>query len=369
MQLLPKLDTSAHITNTPDKSKKVQLFKYSKLRQNSVNFAKETQLFLTEKQKESPIIYGIIRELKYRVLYIGLAIMSLLGFVYLNLGLYIEFQGSYYLNYYQSIDFNWYESVKELNQSVVTLTSRDASFPETLHKMQSPFGGTNSSLKALNKHVIGAQLLYPKQELLDFKTGYLNSVANANLQSVRNYKLSHGTFEHGSWNNSKPSNIEIDEFKNFFISTVSYFSGQMKLFLDFSEGNKIQLLEKQGYSQQLLFSIYMISIFYQLTALLGYHCFCFLGPATLKQSRLKLFRGLQILFNTLLLHFLALPYVVTVYEELQIENIDSELFFSVSFNLLNSWVHCFYFLLVTLAFVLMFFFFKLWPKSSLKSYD
>jgi hypothetical protein len=214
--------------------------------------------------------------------------MSLLGLIYLNLGLYIEFQGSYYLNYYQFIDFNWYEGVKELNQSLIINPSRDPSL-------------------VLSSRLKGGEI-----------------------------------------------NTEINEFKNFFISTVNYFSGQVKLFIDLTEGNTNQLLKKQSYSQQLLFSIYMMFLFYQLTALLSYHFFCFLGPGLLKQSRVKLFQGLQMLFLTLLLHFLTLPYVITIFEELQIESLDSELFFSAPFNLLNSWVRCFYFLLIVLTLLLFF---------------
>jgi hypothetical protein len=168
-------------------------------------------------------------------------------------------------------------------------------------------------------------------------------------------RLHYTVFPVELWDNNKLITIEIDEFKNFFISIVSYFSGQIKLFLDFSGNQSNVVLEKQSYSQQLLLSIYMMFLFYQLIALLGYHCFCFLGPATLKQSRLKLFQGLQILLTMLLLHFLILPYAITIYEEFLIESLDSELFFSTSFNLLNSWVYCFYFLLITIVLFLLFF--------------
>lgn len=263
--------------------------------------------------KKRPALYNIVGELKYRGLYISLATISLLLLSYLNIGLYLEFQGSYYLNYYQFIDFNWAEGIKELNHNIKYLKEAGTELSNEKYSFDN-----------------NCQALPQQSSLVIF-------------ENPKNQRYIYESIV-----------VEIDEFKNFFLSITNYFSGQTKFVIDLHQNKTQNIFDRKKISQQLIFSIYFMSLFYQLASFLGYHCFCFLCPAITKKNRLKLIKLLQAFFIILLLHFLTLPYVIAIYQELQIENLDSELFFSSQFGFLEDWIRCFYFLLVAVILLFVF---------------
>ena len=231
---------------------------------------------------------SISRELKYRVLYLGLVLLALTGFIYINLGLYIEFQWSYYFNYYQFSDFDWREGIRELSRWEVDFINKDA--------------------------------LHLEQKGLEV-------------------------------------GVEIEEFKNFFVSIISCFSTQSSPALN--QGLVGTASRQSGIvGSQLTYAIYLAFLTYQLILLSVYHSFCFFCPAVLQQSRVTLFSCLQGLILALLLHFMCLPYVLSIYEEFLIEGVDTELFYIPSRDLLTAWVACFYSLLTVmgLAFISFAFF-------------
>lgn len=285
-------------------------------------------------------IHSILGELKYRILYLLLLTTALVTLIYFNFGFYIEFQNSYYLNYYQCIDFNWSEGIKELNESAA------------------PNGcNVSNSFCFTDRQGLGAEvntISSPKAQL--YRTlDSTSSMANAKSDTLH---LLQGLSRRPTGpflNRVSPILIEIDEFKQFFVNFVIYFSGQVAFLYDLSASNFNKSLNPQDLSQRLVFSFYVMLLFYQLTAFLAYHSFCFLSPATTKQFRLKLFSSLQMLLSILLIHFLALPYAVSINEELSIESLDSELFFSVNFDLLNSWIECFYYLLLLAGFFMVYY--------------
>jgi hypothetical protein len=214
-------------------------------------------------------------------------ITILSGLIYLNLGLYVEFLWSYYLDYFQFIDFDWSEGVQELNQQIEKPTIKN----------------------------------------------------HLRLQEQK---------PPGIYMNMDKVVVEIDEFKELFISILSGFSGQY-WFCDLSVGNSTS---KITYSQ--FFNIYFIYLFYPVTLTLGYHTFCFIAPGVLSAFRPIIFKYLQNIFLGLTFHWLILPHLVTISEEFAHESVDSELFVSTHFDFVSSWSYCFYLLLV----LIVFFFFK-----------
>lgn len=182
------------------------------------------------------IIWDILNEVKFRVFY-SLAIICILScFIYLNLGFYVEFLWSYYLDYYQFIDFNWSEGIEEQ-------------------------GGV--------------------------------------FEKVEGKKI----------------NVEIDEFKELFISILSSFSGQLRWAFDLSAANKNAEL-----------NIFFLYLFYPLSFILSYHIFCFITPGVLNSFRPRLFGNLQKIILAFSLNLLILPHLVSISEEFAYESVDSELF-------------------------------------------
>lgn len=320
----------------------------------SVNRTKNEVLrFFCTRGRKSGVawnMHSVLGELKYRILYVGLLSCCLVGLIYLNLGLYIEFQWAYYFNYYQFIDFDWYEGIRELNKSL------HPKKPATYLTCTEEAG---SGLFPLNPFFEGA---------VDFKKSIVDQVAAffTTLQKLQEVALTildpwdkkaslaeqwrEGSF---NYNTTSPQNthyekvnVEIDEFNSFFISIVGCFSGQLAIPLLELPSSTSEITQTPNRSP--IFGLYIMLIFYQLATFIAYHCFCFLGPGVLNQSRIRLFRLLQTAFILFLFHFLATPYIVATNQELQIEGIDSELFFAANLDLLNSWIWCFYILLIFL---------------------
>jgi hypothetical protein len=336
----------------------------------------------------------IIIELKYRILYSSLLIVTLMGLIYLNLGLHIEFQGSYYLNYYQFIDFNWFEGVNELNENKAfpdsfkpqaddfNASNMVSFFKPCFTKVMAVIGGMEnpvgpngvppllkSSLfflldfhepssevcdsyrKPLPRESLGfcnKLLLFIKINLEgetitstllgttllhSFFSQILNFCGTTSLEERQNERLDE--FSRELQNIDSINRFELDEYSPFFISTISFFSGHAKLFLKdiycwgATNLNTLLVFNNQNIftslSNDRLTFLSFYFIFYQLSAILSYHCFTFWCPAITQQSRLKLFMVLQICAFSLQAHFLTLPYLIAVLEELQIESIDSEL--------------------------------------------
>lgn len=272
-----------------------------------------------------PIIKSILGEFKYRVLYTLLLLAMLIGLIYLNLGLYLEFNRAYYLGYYQFIDFNWSSGVVELNESL------------SCSHEKSPVGIRLES----SSNTVSESVSDEVQQAATVKFTLSNGFAGAK-PLVKNFYL-------------LPL-VEIDEYRHFFISAVSFFAGGATASSERPINDSLGSVfaERAGRFENTGnflwptfdgFSLYLVLVFYQLIAILSYQAFCFWCPAVIQKLRLQLGWYALVLFTLLLLHCLMLPSVLALFEEFQIESLDSELFQSVNFDLQNSWIKCFYFLL------------------------
>nr|AOC61537.1 SecY-independent transporter protein [Gloeotilopsis planctonica] len=318
-----------------------------------------------QKLSHRPAIYNIVGELKYRALYLLLVVLSLLGLVYLKLGLIIEFQGSYYLNYYQFIDFNWREGVKELNEGLISNSiasdKNDSSKVSNLifFRLSKLLEGLGLLLLSLESFISSAFLWSP------FDNETIAQVEKLQVSQESNSTFFNSTDTQNAWESKANALeaihqtrsfafIELDEYKPFFISTLSYFEKQIKFIYSVSCKTDVFFFEKPKNAL-----IYLMFVFYQLTGILAYHGFCLVSPGITQPYRLKLIKNFLVFYLILCLHFIYNPMIMAVYFELQIESLDSELFYGNSFDFLKLWVKCFYWLHFFLVLVLLFYFFVL----------
>lgn len=311
-----------------------------------------------QKSKNNPnslknsAIFSIFEEIKYRAFYLALLIIFLLGLVYLNYGLIIEFQGSYYSNYYQFIDFNWSEGVKEINESL-TLKTKPNSTYENLNERFFTLPDGSAATKELKK--LYGSYLWLKNETIDQLENYQECEAHQKTFLKQGFTLAVSPDRAKTtafYKSSSFSSIEIDEYKPFFISTLSYFSGQIKFIYNVAVNFESSFFEKPRNLY-----IYFMFIFYQLAVISAYHGFCLVGPAMTQRFRLKLLKSLAFFYLLLALHFLITPTVMAICFELQIENLDSELFYGNSFDFLKLWIKSFYWLLTVFVLLLLLLYF------------
>nr|AOC61515.1 SecY-independent transporter protein [Rhexinema sarcinoideum] len=294
---------------------------------------------------DNSAIFSIFEEIKLRAFYLALLIIFLLGLVYLNYGLIIEFQGSYYSNYYQFIDFNWCEGVKEINESLTLKTKPNSSEVDP----------SENNFKFFKFKKFINSFLWPKKEAVNQLESYQECKAHKNIFLKQNLTLAASPDKAKTIafvKNSSFSSIEIDEYKPFFISTLSYFSGQIKFIYNVAVNFENSIFEKP--KDKIL---YFMFIFYQLAVITAYHGFCLVGSAMTQHFRLKLLKSLTFFYLLLALHFLTTPMVMVVCFELQIENLDSELFYGNSFDFLKLWVKSFYGLHTAFVLLLLFLYF------------
>ena len=265
-------------------------------------------------------IYG---ELKYRVIYSCGLITCLVTLIYLNLGLILEFQGSYYFNYFQCTDFMWVEGLKEHTIIFPDGVKRPFHPLEKYRTMPDLFSGPCGNW-----------------DFLDFKSFFRPEERFTKASdSLVNPS---GRVERGS--------VELDEFKPFFLSNLNYFSVQ-----DISWGSHgntqspriLGLTNISGTPENntRIPQDYFTIGFYVLSGVISYQAFSFGYPAILQSSRPTLGWGYSMFWVFQSIHFLMLPYMVAFSEELKIECLDSELFFGGQNSLHSVMINCFWLLL------------------------
>jgi len=251
----------------------------------------------------------------------------LFALIYIQLSLILEFQVSYYLNYYNFIDFSYNEGLKE----------RYDYFYNVTNAIQKEFTKENNIVYTNNNSIskINSYLSYLKSKLLFYNIMF----------KVENYsKLSVITKQ------CITLTLEPDEYKHFFLSNLIYFSGNDKVISSLSEG----LQKKIIYQSQSITIVFYIYLFYSNFIFVVYNFFCFFCPAYVKSARLKHFFIFNFIYSFHILLFLLLPYSVALYEEVIIESLDSELFYTGDFDLLNAGIIVFFaILLLSLIFFLI----------------
>lgn len=281
----------------------------------------------------------ILNEFKYRVLYSSLNIIVLGGLIYLNLGLYVEFLWSYYSDYYQFVDFNWLVGVEELNTLSSPLPEQRRGDLQKIYAVKSE----------LSNHILESGRAFKVAVVEPATTqSKCNNLPGGVLLECSDLTIACAAKTASTVDCEINVSVEISEFNNYFISIITCFTSQLPWAFDFAFTHHINQNTKSLIATQLS-KIFSIFIFYPSILVLVYHSFCFISPAIIIQSRLKIIAGLQCAFLLFLIHLVLLPYMVTILSELAHESVDSEIFSSTSFDFISAWIYSFYFLVAIMC--------------------